>query len=160
VWADGGVDTRQLEQKLLPGYPMVFGGPCLGCGLRSLKETASLLEFGLDVSGCHETEVADANKPRGEHMEEEAADELPGDQSDKPIGSRLLIPDPEGHRLAIKGHESLVGDGHPMGVMAEVAEDVPGATEGRFGVYHPFHSSEFSREPFKDHWVSPVGDVA
>jgi hypothetical protein len=120
VWADGGVDTRQLEQKLLPGYPMVFGGPCLGCGLRSLQETASLLEFGLDVSGCHETEVADTNKPRGEHMEEEAADKLPGDQSDKPIGSRLLIPGPEGHGLAIKGHKSLVGDGHPVGVMAQV----------------------------------------
>ena len=76
MWADSGVDTRQLEQKLLPGYPMVFGGPCLGCGLRGLQETASLLEFGLDVAGCHEAEVPDPGEAFGENVEEKATDKL------------------------------------------------------------------------------------
>lgn len=140
---------------------MVFGGPCLSCGLRSLKETANLFEFGLDVSGCHEAEVPDPDEAFGEHVEEEATDELERWQVDESVRSGLLIsPGPEGNRLSVKSHESLVGDSHPVGVMAEVAEDVSRATEGRFGVYHPFHSSEFSREPFKDRWVFPVGDVA
>jgi len=133
----------------------------MGCGLRGLQETASLLEFGLDVSGCHEAEVPDPDEAFGEHVEEEATDKLEGWQVDASVRSGLLIvPGPEGNRLSIKSHESLVGDGHPVGVMAEVAEDVAGATEGRLGVYHPFHSSEFSREPFKDCWVSPAFDVA
>ena len=133
----------------------------MGCGLGGLQETASLLEFGFDVSGCHETEVPDPDEAFGEHVEEEATDKLEGRQVDASVGSGLLISsDPEGNRLSIKSHESLVGDGHPVGVMAQVTEDVPGATEGRLGVYHPFHSSEFSREPFKGRWVFPAFDVA
>jgi hypothetical protein len=126
-----------------------------------LKETASLLEFGLDVSGCHEAEVPDPDEAFGEHMEEEATDKLERWQVDESVRSGLLIsPGPEGHRLSIKGQESLVGDGHPVGVMAQVAEDVPGATEGGLGIDDPFHSSEFPHEPFEDRHVSPMPDLA
>ena len=161
VWADGQVCAGQFEQKLLPGYQMGFGGQCLRCGLRSLEETASLLEFGFDVSGCHEAEVPDPDKAFGQHVEEEATDKLGGRQVDASVRSGLLIvPGPEGDRLPIEGHESLVGDGHPVSVMAQVAEDVPGATERRFSIDDPFGSSEFSGEPFEDGNVSPMGDVA
>ena len=77
------------------------------------------------------------------------------------MGSRLLvIPGTQGNGLAIQGKEPLVGDGHAVGVMAQVAEHMPGPTEGRFGVDNPFGSLKFSDPSFEDRWVSPVGDVA
>jgi len=90
-------------------------------------------------------------------MEEEPPDELLGSQSDEPVGARVLVvPGTEGNRLTIKGEEPLVGDGHPVGVMPQVAEDIAGPTEGRFGVDDPFGSPEFSDPPFEDRWISPV----
>jgi hypothetical protein len=36
----------------------------------------------------------------------------------------------------------MVGDGHAMGVAAQILEHIFGATEGRFGVDHPILSEE------------------
>ena len=105
--------------------------------------------------------MANADKAVREYMEEEPPDKLPGSQADKPVGSRVLvIPGTEGNGLPIKGQEPLVGEGYPVGVMAQVAEDMPGPTEGRFGVDDPFDSPKFSDPPFEDRWVSPVSYVA
>ena len=105
--------------------------------------------------------MANADKAFGEDMEEEAPDELLGSQPEKPVGSWVLvIPGTEGNRLAIKGKDPLVGDGHPVGVMAQVGEDMSGSTEGCFGVDNPFGSPKFSDPPFEDFWISPVGDAA
>jgi len=95
----------------------------------------------------------------GEYVEEEPPDKLLGSQSDEPVGAGVLVvPGTEGNRLTIKGQEPLVGDGHPVGVMPQVAEDIAGPTEGRFGVDDPFGSPEFSEPPFEDRWISPAGD--
>ena len=126
-----------------------------------MKESVGGLEFGLNITRCHQAKVPNADKAVREYMEEEPPDKLPGREADKPVGSRVLvIPGAEGNGLTIRGNEPLVGDGHPVGVMAEVAKDMPGSTEGRFGVDDPFGSSEFSDPPFEDRWVSPAGDVA
>jgi hypothetical protein len=126
-----------------------------------LKESVSVLEFGLNISRCHQAKMSNADKPVREDVEEEAPDELLGSESDEPGGARVfVIPGTEGDRLPIKGKEPLVGDGYPVSVMAEVAEDMPGPTEGRFGVDDPLGSPESSDPPFEDRWVSPVGDVA
>ena len=104
-----------------------------------MKESVSVLEFGLNISRCHQAKMSNADKPVGQYVEEEAPDELLGRESDEPVRARVfVIPGTEGHRLPIKGKEPLVGNGYPVGVMAEVAEDMPGTTEGRFGVDHPF----------------------
>lgn len=130
-------------------------------GLRALEEACGFLEFGLNISRCHQPKVTDTDKAVGEHMEEEATDELLCSEADEPIGSRVtVIPGAEGNGLIIRAHEPLVGDGHPVGVMAQVTEDMPGPTEGGFGVDHPFDTSEFSGEPVEGRWVSPTGDVA
>jgi len=51
----------------------------------------------------------------------------------------------------------VIGDGDPMRVAAQIAQDVPRATEGRLGVDHPvlaMHSSQESMELF---WISQRG---
>ena len=82
-------------------------------------------------------------------------------EADESVGSRIrVIPGTEGNGLILRGHEPLVGDRYPVGVMAQITEDVPGPTEGRLGVDDPFDTSEFSGEPVEGRWISPVGDVA
>jgi hypothetical protein len=86
-------------------------------------------------------------------MEEEATDKLLCSEADPPIGSRVVvIPGAEGNGLIIRGHEPLVGDGHPVGVMTQVAEDVPGVDD-------PLDRPEFLGEPLEGRWVCPMGDV-
>jgi len=114
----------------------------------SLKESASVLEFGPNISRCHQAKVANADKAVGEHMEEEPADKLPGSQADKPVGSRVLvIPGTEGNGLPIKGQEPLIGEGYPVGVMAQVAEDMPGCHQLPHG--NPRRPSGGVREPLR-----------
>ena len=121
---------------------MHFGGRRGGCGLGSLKKAVSFLKFDLNISRCHQAKVTNADEAVGEYVEEEPADKLLGSQSDKPVGSRVLvIPGTEGHGLLIRGYEPLVGDSHPVGVMAQVTEHMPRSTEGCFGVDNPFSSS-------------------
>ena len=52
--------------------------------------------------------------------------------------------------LAIgKGDQAMVGDGHAMGVAAEILQDIVGATEGAFQVDHPVLSIEWSSQAAK-----------
>ena len=47
--------------------------------------------------------------------------------------------------LAIgKGHQAMVGDGHAMGVAAQILEHVLGAAEGAFGVDHPVLAEQWT----------------
>jgi hypothetical protein len=83
-------------------------------------------------------------------MEEETADELLCGQPDKPIGTGLVVvADTEGNGLPIEGHESLVGDGGAVGVMAQVAEHMLGTIERGLGVGIPFDSSQVTDESFE-----------
>jgi len=125
-----------------------------------MEKTRGFLEFGLNISRCHQPKVADANKAVGEHMEEEATDKLLCSEADPPIGSRVVvIPGAEGDGLILRGHEPLVGDGHSVGVMTQVAEDVLRSAEGGFGVDDPLDRPEFFGEPLEGRWVCPMGDV-
>ena len=46
--------------------------------------------------------------------------------------------------LAIgKGDQAMVGDGHPMGIAAQILEHACGATEGTLQVHHPGLSIEW-----------------
>jgi hypothetical protein len=97
------------------------------------------LKFGLHISRCHEPEVTDTDKTVGQDMEQETANELLCRQADESVGSRVLvIPGTEGNGLPIEGHESLVGDGGAVGVMAQVAKDMLGTIEGGLSVGVPF----------------------
>jgi hypothetical protein len=83
-------------------------------------------------------------------MEQETADELLCGQPNKPVGAGLVVvAGTEGNGLSIEGHESLVGDGGAMGVMAQVAKYMLGTIERGFGVGIPFDSSQVAQESFE-----------
>src|SRR5215467_11418864 len=48
----------------------------------------------------------------------------------------------KGNLAVRKGNQAVVGDGHAMGVAAQIVHDVLGATEGRFQIDHPILSIE------------------
>ncbi len=46
--------------------------------------------------------------------------------------------------------QSMVGDGHAMGVTAKILEHILGATEGWFGVYDPVFSKQWPEPGSED----------
>src|SRR5215831_2640844 len=52
----------------------------------------------------------------------------------------------EGDPLTVKRDESMVGDGHAMGVAAQITEDLPRATEGWLGINHPVLAVEAAQQ--------------
>jgi hypothetical protein len=92
-------------------------------------------------------EVADAHEARGKHVEEESAQELLDRQGHQAllIAVRRVSP-AEGNLAAFEGDEAVIGDGHAVGVAAEITENVFGTTEGWLAVDHPVLTEEGTEE--------------
>jgi hypothetical protein len=95
----------------------------------------------------HKPEVANADEAGGKHVEEEAAQELLHPQSHQ----ALLVTVPgvspaEGNLVVLKGDQTVIGDGHAVGVAAEITENLLGTAEGRLAVDHPVPSKERAEE--------------
>ena len=54
----------------------------------------------------------------------------------------------------------MIGDGHPVGVAAEIMIGFLGAAERPFGVDNPLFSSEFPGEALELHRVFKTGNLA
>lgn len=69
-----------------------------------------------------ETEVADAHKPPGQHMQEESAQELFHGQRHHPflVLVRGIAP-PESNAAIVERNEPVIGDRNAMGIAAEIA---------------------------------------
>jgi len=52
-----------------------------------------------------------------------------------------------------EGHQAMVGDGHAMGIAAEIAQQVVGAAEEEFQVHHPALSVERSQPMRQRFWA-------
>jgi hypothetical protein len=53
----------------------------------------------------------------------------------------------EGHLAVLQGHETMVSNGHTVGIAGQILQDVPGALEGLFGVDHPLFVAHSGEEP-------------
>ena len=82
--------------------------------------------------------VADAHEASGQHVEEEAAQELAGvERHDALLAAVGIIPPAEVDALAVEGDQAVVGDGDAMGVAAEIAQHMFRSAEGRLGIDDP-----------------------
>ena len=77
-------------------------------------------------------------KPLGEHMKEEAAQELVSGKSHNalPSAMRIVLP-AEGDMFSIEGEDAVVGDGDAVGVAAEIAQHVLGTAQSLLGIHDP-----------------------
>jgi hypothetical protein len=95
----------------------------------------------------HKPEVANADEPGGKYVEEEAAQELLHRQSHQALLVVVFGVSPaEGDLVVLKGNQTMIGDGHTVGVAAEITENLLGTTEGRLAINHPVPSKERAEE--------------
>ena len=82
--------------------------------------------------------AADAHEAFWQHVQEEAAEEVHGVEGhDALLAAVGIIAPAEADALAVEGGDAVVGDGHAVGVAAEIAQHMFGAAEGRLGMDVP-----------------------
>jgi hypothetical protein len=82
--------------------------------------------------------VANPHESLGEDVQEESALELDGGQRHDPwLAAVGIILPSEGNSLSIKRQQPVIGDRHPMGIPAQVPQDLGGAAPGRLRVDNP-----------------------
>jgi hypothetical protein len=94
-----------------------------------------------------ESEGTDADKAAGENMEQETAQELVRGEGHHPllITVRIIFP-AEGNLVLVEGHETVVGNGHAMGVAGEIAQHMLGTAERRLGIDDPVLPEQGAQE--------------
>ena len=127
---------RSTAFRAAPKTGRVFGGGSVLFGLRFLCR-AEQLKTKRQESGAlavgQKAEVTDAHESFGEQVQQEAAQELVDRE-----GQQLLLVvvggiAPAKSDLAVgKGDQAMVGDGHTMGVAAQILQHILGTTEGTF----------------------------
>jgi hypothetical protein len=91
--------------------------------------------------------MTDADEARGKHVEQEAAQEFLDRQSHQALLVAVRGVSPaKGDLVALQGDQAVIGDGHAVGVAAEITENIFGATEGRFAIDHPVLPEEGAEE--------------
>jgi hypothetical protein len=67
-----------------------------------------------------------------------AAQELgSGERHDALLVAVGIVSPSEGHFVPIEAKQTLIADGHAVGIAAEIAQNVRGSTESRLGIDHP-----------------------
>ena len=85
-----------------------------------------------------DAEVADAHKARRQHVQQKAPQEF-FDRQTHPsllVLVRRVAP-AESHASVGQRYEPVIGDGHAVGVAAEIMQRMLGAAEGRLGINDP-----------------------
>lgn len=83
--------------------------------------------------------MADTMEAIRQSMLEKPSDEFTGvERHELGFAVMAIILPAEGNRLLGDVGDPGVCDGHPVGIAAQIGEDLGWSTEGRFGVDHPF----------------------
>ena len=87
---------------------------------------------------AEEAVVPDAVKPVRQHMDQEAADELPAVQGHRLLAVAVPVILPAEADLAVvHGHQAVVGDGDTVGIPPDIVENLCRPGEGPLRVDHP-----------------------
>src|SRR5439155_13183889 len=110
----------------------------LSGGLRNVQCRANSGELDGTTGVGQEPEVTNAAKTIGQHVQQEAADELAGIECHH-LGFvvRAVVLPAETNAAAVTIDKSAVGDGNAMGVAAEIVENLLRPAEGPLGIDHP-----------------------
>ena len=165
--AGGKIQTGERLEHFLPGFglsrgvKLFSGGVIRSAGFLEVDEGPGQLQFGLGVAGGHEAVVADFDKPGRENVQQKAADKLRGGKGHQPLlPGPGIVPGLEGDLARGQTHQAVIGDGHPVGVAAEVMIGFLGAAESRLGVDDPLFAPEFPEEALRLHRVFKTGSLA
>ena len=105
---------------------------------RLAQELAAKCKRSLTPEVGHKAKVTDTDKAFGQDVRQEAADELVRGESHDALSVAGLAVDPsELNLIAVEADQPVVGDGHPMGITAQITENLCGSSEGRLGIDDP-----------------------
>ena len=134
VRTGGEIQTGERLQHFLPGFGLARGVKLLafgfinGPGALEAEEGPGFLQFGFGIARGHEAVVTDFDKPRGQNVQQKPADKLRGGDGHQPLVSGpAIVSGSEGDLALSQAHQPMVGDGHPVGVAAEVMIGLLGA---------------------------------
>ena len=97
--------------------------------------------FSARVALAKQAVVADAVEACGQHVDEEAADELVGGERHHLVAIAAFDPvvlPLEGDAVVVERDQAAVGDGDAVGVAREIAQHFLGPAEGALAIDHPF----------------------
>ena len=94
------------------------------------------------VVGGEQPVVADALETRGQHVAQEAADELGGWQRDRALAPGALVPCPDSHLIMVTAEDALIRNRHPMRVARQVVEHLGWPARRRLRIHHPVVSEQ------------------
>ncbi len=113
----------------------------IGCGSEAL-ETKRQKRGPVPIGEV--SKVPDAHETLREEVKQKAAELICLERHGKfPIAMRA-VPPAEDDLSVGKGNQAVIGDRHSMGVAAEIAENILGATEGPFAVDNPVVAEQFA----------------
>jgi len=135
VGAASGIAAGEAAIEVLPGLAMGVVG-LRGCGCME-QVSCSGDEAGATAIGL-EAEVPDTYEAAREDMQQESLDEVWRFEGEEPAGvAALSVAIAKGHPTLFEGHQSFVSDGDPMGVPAQIPEDLRRAGQRRLAVDDP-----------------------
>ncbi len=109
----------------------------------------------------HKAEVADAVKTVGQRVKKEAANELVGLELQYLCRAVLAVILPrEGNMIVVEGEEPAVGDRDPMGVAAEISQDLGRPAERLLGVDDPIEAPRRSDAGGEGSRLGQGGEIA
>lgn len=123
----------------------------IGCRFEALKTT---WQKGASVPIGEKSEVADAHETFRKHVKQKAAQELLCGQCHIALDVSMgTISPSEGNLSIVKGDQSMIGNGHSMGVTAEIFENMFRAAERALAVDDPIFTVKVLNESGKHLWI-------
>ena len=102
--------------------------------------------------------MTDANEASGEHVQKEAPQELGGGECHLALFAAVgVILPAKGDALLVEGQQAMIGNGHAMGVAAEIAQHLHGPAEGRLGIDDPVVAVQATEEFCELLWIGESG---
>jgi len=134
---DGPFDVRDALQER--GHRFDYRG----LRLRRIQGAARCCQMSALVRRGEQAIVANALESTGEHVLQEALDELDTGHTNGALLAALAVDsDAKGYRLRVDAEDALVGDRHAMGVAAQILEHLGGSRAGLLGIHHPVMEKE------------------
>ena len=128
----GDIDSGQPEHHLLNGLVDHFGQ------LVALPDQFSAyLYIALFVPVGQKPVMADTHKPLGQHVEQKTTDKFHGIDGLLLHLARVSVLIGETDLAVITGHDTVVGDSHPVGIAAKIVQHVLGLVNGLADIDHP-----------------------
>ena len=105
-----------------------------------LQEVAGTRDVAMTAVVAEDAVMADADQADRQNVAGESADELDRAQGQSlDLGSMTIVAVSEGDGLGLRvqRHDAAIADGHPMGVVGQVSQDLFGTAKGAFGIDDP-----------------------